>query len=173
MVSEGAASVPHRNLAEGTFSAPIRASWIKNPGRRAQQSLFKKPSGGFWHTAKLENHCYRAPCSAVANVPGQHWFAVGQKLLTGGPRRHSLAKDGWAHSWRGPNQRGREPGGKPCLTSPAPPVAKVSENPKACLQNRYLWGHVLNAAHFYNVRRSKSKSSFVNDANLSSDYFCL
>lgn len=102
MVSGGAAISTQQNLAEGTFSAPTQASWIKNPGRRAQQSLFKKPSRGFWHTAKLESSCCRAPCSpAVASLPGQYWFAVGQKLLTGGLRKQSLAKDGWAHSWRG------------------------------------------------------------------------
>lgn len=65
----------------------------------------------------------------------------------------------------------RDPEGQPCITSPDPFTAKVSENFKAVYKKIHLCGYILEA-HFY-IKKAKAKVVFVNDANLSFDYFCL
>lgn len=65
-----------------------------------------------------------------------------------------------------------DPEGEPSITSLGPSMAKVPESPD-CPQYRYLLGCVLEA-HFTMLKVEKAKSVFfVDDDNLSLDYFCL
>lgn len=151
-----AASVSPRNLAEVCFLA-TEGSWIKNSGRRAQQCVFKKPSKKFWHTNWRTTAIGFLILFLLFPVcPGYSDYHLVKSVLTGGQRRHSVAKDADRQLERSKSEWARILG-----EIPRPSMAKGPENSKTIYRTDTFLAVFLQHI-FTTSKEARAKVGFVN-----------
>lgn len=142
----------------------------KTLGGGAQQSLFKKPSGDSdtqpnWRAAAvgplvlllLPVLLGNTDLLLVKKLPD--WWPLKALTCKRWLSPAGEAKSEWQGTWRKALPHFQ-------------PLPQPKFQAQGLSQNRYLWGFILNCLYLQRQKQQEQRG-FVNDANLSSDYFCL